>query len=116
MNEFIEDFIDVRPEIRNDNWDIQNCNLIEKLKNTVEGENFIYQRFNKNNVRFINRVNKVKRLVKILLGITEYNIENINVKETKLNNDKILKMKIFLHYSQLWMDVIGNVYIEQLFF
>jgi hypothetical protein len=53
-------------------------------------EKFINYRFNEEYISFPNRVNKVKRLIQKILGNNDFKLININVKESKNNNNKII--------------------------
>jgi hypothetical protein len=53
-------------------------------------EKFINYRFNEEYISFPNRVNKVKRLIQKILGNNDFKLININVKQSKNNNNKII--------------------------
>ena len=90
FNQIFSYFTSNYPEIKNEDLNIQYNNILNALKNPIEVEKFIKYRFNQKSPSFANRVNKVKRLIKRLLGLKEYNLIHINVKETKKNNKKLL--------------------------
>lgn len=90
FNQIFSYFTSNFPEIKNDDLNIQYYNILNALKNPIEVEKFIRYRFNQKSPSFVNRVNKVKRLIKRLLGLKEYNLIHINVKETKKKDKKLL--------------------------
>ena len=90
FSQLYEYFLANYPEIKNDDLDIQQENFQEILKNPNNVEKFIKYRFNPKSSSFPNRVNKVKRLVKRLLGLNQYDFTNINVKESKKKGTSFL--------------------------
>lgn len=116
FTQLLEYFNNNYPEIKNDDLNIQYNNFLNILKNPIEVEKFIKHRFNQKSTSFANRVNKVKRLIKRLLGLNEYNLININIKETKKIKQKILDEKdISLLFTALDECNSKCVYISAIF-
>ena len=65
-------------------------NIINLLKDPKKLKNFINYSFNEAYISFPNIVNKVKRFIQKILGNNNFKLININVKESKNVNNKII--------------------------
>lgn len=84
------------PALKNENFSIVESKVLNLLNDPYEVEKFINYRFNEEYISFTNKVNKVKRLIQKILGNNDFKLININVKEIKNDNNKIIEEDDFL--------------------